>query len=1109
MDRTVDILMEIDHHLSPRSEAWNIGVEAYIESERLLTGDKSGDFKIIKGSLEQFALEVRFEELQLHELGSIYGGFRRINNFINSEILFEFIKEVRSFVFSKCIKDGKATNVFVGREIDFSILLACVPFGLFEPEDLILVETVKELESKLDKASNFEKLIVANYNIVRGHLQKVKSILDTLSHEKESNEEVFIEEKLFKLINEQYCDSLGNGEVFVLHKPYGNNNPYNPLPYERFPKIITNEDLITINGRKWPEDKDYELFLKVSVNKEEKLIKSSNRLLKGSEYTWEIGPYNYGDEVSYNFVMVKKGMEVYKSDNYDFFVNYKDEFKVKNAFIIERDSKEVEEVFITFESSHKTQIVMSIKSQNLNGLSFVLNENMDRSLFRNELKPLDLPTRESEKQSYSSLEFANSAKVIIHNNGDIECIMNGIHQKIISVIGIYSERSGICQFQLVMDMDNSEAFYGFGERYNSLNQAGEVIDNYLFNQYKDQGIKTYIPMPYYISSKGVSFFLETSLNSFFDMGSIKDQITITLNNSSLKAHMHFGSPRELIRSFTDLTGKPEMIPKWALGPWMSSNNWDNQGEVLTQMKTTLEYDIPATVLVIEAWSDEVTYYIFNDALYDAHKGNEYLGYEDYIYPTWGRWPNPKKMVDTLHNNNLKCILWQIPVLKKLNSILHLQNSNDQRFAIENDYVVKNRDKSPYQIPEDWFKDSYVLDFTNEEAKQWWFNNRRYLTEELKVDGFKTDGGECIFGRDLIFHDGRFGDEMRNEYSNLYVDAYYKFLNYKEEGRKNIPNQGLTFSRSGYTGAQKAPAHWAGDERSTFSAFKRSLLAGLSAGLSGITFWGWDFAGFSGDVPTDELYVRSAAMACFCPIMQYHAESKGEFNQDRTPWNIADRSGNPEVIDIYRYFSKLRMNLIPYIYREAEYSSNTGEPLMRALIIDYKNDLRFRNCFDAYMFGRGLFVAPIIEKDTTKRDVELPIGGWYDFFTGDKIIGGSRIVCERGWKEIAVYIKEASIIPIALNEQLCFGMYTGNNLDEYTASAFICMGDNVEDVVDIEGKGSLKIIKNNTNVTIEFDRTFDTDLYLFAQEKELVINGIKSESIKEHKRYQIHELQVKE
>lgn len=186
--------------------------------------------------------------------------------------------------------------------------------------------------------------------------------------------------------------------------------------------------------------------------------------------------------------------------------------------------------------------------------------------------------------------------------------------------------------------------------------------------------------------------------------------------------------------------------------------------------------------------------------------------------------------------------------------------------------------------------------------------RQYLVDEVEIDGFKTDGGEFVFGDDVQFSDGRTGKEMRNAYPNLYIGEHYRYINEKRDG--------IVFSRAGFTGAAQMPAHWAGDEKSTFAAFQRNLCAGLNAGISGVPFWGWDLAGFSGEIPSAELYARSASMAAFCPIMQYHAESKAEFNQDRTPWNIAERRNAPWVIDVYRYYAKLRMAMLPYIAEEA-------------------------------------------------------------------------------------------------------------------------------------------------------------------------------------------------
>ena len=165
--------------------------------------------------------------------------------------------------------------------------------------------------------------------------------------------------------------------------------------------------------------------------------------------------------------------------------------------------------------------------------------------------------------------------------------------------------------------------------------------------------------------------------------------------------------------------------------------------------------------------------------------------------------------------------------------------------------------------------------------------------------------------------------MVNRYAQAYVDAYHGFV------REATGGDGLTFSRAGYIGAQRSPAHWAGDENSTWGAYRASIRAGLSAGISGLSIWGWDIAGFSGEIPTVELYVRSTQMACFCPVMQYHSElHQASECRDRTPWNVAERHGDPRALTVYRAYARLRMRLLDHIADEAEALAAVGQPLMR-------------------------------------------------------------------------------------------------------------------------------------------------------------------------------------
>lgn len=574
-----------------------------------------------------------------------------------------------------------------------------------------------------------------------------------------------------------------------------------------------------------------------------------------------------------------------------------------------------------------------------------------------------------------------------------------------------------------------EAFYGFGERYNALDQRGNELDVQVFDQCKNQGRRTYLPVPFFLSSQGYGLYLATSRHIAYDLAASQmDSWSFDAEvgpNGGLESYVIIGDPKRVITTFADLTSKPALPPLWVFGPWMSGNEWNSQTGVMEQVRKTTQHRIPATVLVIEAWSDEATFYIWNDAQYTPKPADEPFTCHDFTFPPGGRWPDPKSMIEELHRLGIRVLLWQVPVMKKLEEP-HPQHDRDETYMIEKEYCVREADDQPYRIRPFWFHGGLVLDFTNPEAVQWWLSKRAYLLQEPGIDGFKTDGGEHLWGQDLCFANGRRGDELWNLYPNLYAGAYHRFAQEKRNG------DAVTFSRAGFTGAQAYPCHWAGDENSTWEAFRASILAGLNAGISGIPFWGWDLAGFSGEIPSAELYLRAAAMAAFCPIMQYHSE----FNErrlpcrDRTPWNIAERTGDPDVISVYRFYADVRMNLLPYVYSEAWHSAQTGLPLMRAMWLECPDDPICRDLQDQYFFGRALLVAPVLEADAQQRQVYLPQGRWFDLWNEVVYEGPTWVDYATPKDVIPVFVREGAVLPLNTGESYVLGSPVGNMLDHY-------------------------------------------------------------------------------
>jgi len=638
---------------------------------------------------------------------------------------------------------------------------------------------------------------------------------------------------------------------------------------------------------------------------------------------------------------------------------------------------------------------------------------------------------------------------------------------------------------------NGKAFYGFGEKFDRINQKGLAPKAYVVENFSNQQDKTYMPMPFFFTEKGYGFYRDTSYRSDFFLNPVESTDLVDVRIESLckrkgllfEDYIFLGKPDFILREFHKLTGAPALPPKWVFGPWISANGWNTQSEAQEQIEQLNYHSIPATVMVLEAWSDEETFYIFNDAKYELNGGGKSFEYSDFTFEKQCKWPDPKAFTGVLEENNIKLVLWQIPVIKYIEGNKDNQLFNDESYAIKNKYCIMNDDGTPYRITDNWFNNSLVLDFSNPEAVKWWFEKRAYLLKELKVAGFKTDGGEFIYDSNARFYNGKDGEEMHNLYPNLYVGAYNDFLK-KHLGEGN----GVTFSRAGFTGAQKYPIHWAGDQLSTYSELRGQLTAGISAGLSGIIFWSFDIGGFAGEFPTTELYIRSVEFGAFCPIMQFHSEPRsGQFFfterehwiNDRSPWNLARVNKDNRIIEQYRKYANIRMNLIPYLIEEAANCVSTSRPMMAHLIFDYPEDENVINIDDQYMLGRGLLVAPVINEGQTERSIYLPDGEWYDFWTGERISGGKTIKYPCELEKIPVFVKGGNIIPVNLNEDYIMGEtdktgFVGNKTDEYTNLCFLIYGEGEYALKAVGSESIIKIRTAGNKTDIEYIAETDVD-----------------------------------
>ncbi|MBW9095398.1 hypothetical protein JNB62_17085 [Microbacterium jejuense] len=558
-----------------------------------------------------------------------------------------------------------------------------------------------------------------------------------------------------------------------------------------------------------------------------------------------------------------------------------------------------------------------------------------------------------------------------------------------------------------------ERVTGFGERYDAVDQTGAELDSMVFEQYKSQGDerKTYLPMPFahVVGGEGWGFHVDTSRRVWFDLGRT-DPARIGIEaevgeDGRVDVRLFAGTPVEVLRGFLDRVGRATELPAWVFRLWASGNEWNTQAEVMRQVELHRQHDIPVGSVVIEAWSDESTFTAFRDARYAVSDDGAPHRLSDFTFPADGAWPDPKGMTDELHVRGIRLHLWQIPLIK-MRPHPHGQAAADARAAIREDVLIREPEPRggtrPYRNRGWWFPLGLMPDLTDERAARWWTEKRRYLVDEIGIDGFKTDGGEHAWGAELVYLDGGRGDEKNNTFPVAYAAAYGRLL----ESSGKAP---VTFSRAGFTGSQAHGAFWAGDENSTWDAFRWSMNAGLTAAASGLVYWGWDIAGFSGEIPTAELYIRATQASVFVPIMQYHSEFNHHRtpSRDRTPWNIAERTGDDRVLPLFRRYTRLRERLVPYLQRAASAAVSTDAPLMRPLFFEWPDDPAVWTSDAQWLLGDDLLIAPVVQSGAVRRTLYLPPGEWTDVWTGEMLAGGRIVDVDAPLDRIPVFARGAS------------------------------------------------------------------------------------------------------
>jgi alpha-D-xyloside xylohydrolase len=552
-------------------------------------------------------------------------------------------------------------------------------------------------------------------------------------------------------------------------------------------------------------------------------------------------------------------------------------------------------------------------------------------------------------------------------------------------------------YKLSFEFSPDEALYGLGSHEEGMmNLRGHC--QYLYQQ----NMKAVVPM--LVSTNGYGILLDNySLITFHDdiYGSY-----FYADASEEMDYYFIEGPEidDIVHGYRKLTGDSPMLPKSAFGYIQSKERYISQQEIIDVASEYRERGVPLDMMVLDwkSWTGE----LWGQKSFDPE-----------------RFPDPKAMTDKLHDMNVKLMISVWPIMR--------EGGKNHAEMLKNGCLLGNR--ATYNAFDPKARELYW-----EQAKEglfdygidaWWCD----CTEPFESDwngAMKPEPEERVMintSEAKKYLDPAF----INAFSLLHSKGIY-------EGQRATTNtkRVVNLTRSSYAGQHRyATVTWSGDIAANWQTLKNQIPAGLNFCVTGEPYWSLDIGGFfvkrntdlwfwNGDYKTGcddlgyrEIYVRFLQLGAFVPMFRSHGT-----DTPREVWRFGE-PGTP-FYDAILKFIKLRYSLMPYIYSLAGMVTHNDYTMMRALAFDFRNDKNVYDISDEFMFGPSLLVCPVTEPMyynsgsepiTNKpffRTVYLPKGcGWYDFWTGEFIEGGSTINACAPIDKIPLFVKSGSILPL--------------------------------------------------------------------------------------------------
>lgn len=434
-----------------------------------------------------------------------------------------------------------------------------------------------------------------------------------------------------------------------------------------------------------------------------------------------------------------------------------------------------------------------------------------------------------------------------------------------------------------------------------------------------------------------------------------------------------GSPREMVEKYMAVTGLPSELPESLLGLWQCKLRYRTQDEVLEVAREYHRRGIPLDVIVIDFFHWDYQ----GDWCFDRKY-----------------WPDVPAMVKELESYGTKLMVSVWPTVDD-------KSVNFKEFS-DNGYLVRTDRGLNYVY--NWPDAQHMYDATNPEARKFAFSllQKNYIDDGIEL--FWLDQAEPELGLfhydNIRYHLGS-GDRVGNIYPREHARMVYEGM--KNAGKKDI----LSLLRCAWVGSARYGALvWSGDIESSFREMKVQIANGINMGIAGIPWWICDTAGFYGgnvnDPELKELLVRWFQWAVYLPVLRMHGDRMPDMpviTQGETHGGGFMRSGAPnemwsygeEVFAILERYTRVRLEMKPYIAEIAKETEQTGVPMIRALFLEFPEDEECWNVSDEYMFGPDLLVAPVTDYGARERSVYLPKGIWQPMDGSDEITSEGQYV----------------------------------------------------------------------------------------------------------------------